>query len=103
MSDTGGRSRRDGASKGGGTSSKAKGALARLAELRRSGAKAINSFEVDEEADKVYDLLDDDQYADLVEKRRQEGGACWRWVMGGVDRGLRGAAGVWTRCGCFES
>ncbi len=55
---------------------KAKSALAELAELRKSGAKRADRFEVKEEA-AVYDVVDEDEYAKLVQKRREEGGAAW--------------------------
>ncbi|KAK2077328.1 hypothetical protein QBZ16_004962 [Prototheca wickerhamii] len=54
--------------------SRAKQALAELAALRKSGAKRVDTFEVEEEKP-VYDLVDEDQYAKIVKKRRDEGGA----------------------------
>ena len=61
------RSRRE-AKKHGQT--KAAGALARLAELR--GGKK-QTFDIKEEED-VFDTMDDDEYAQHVSKRREEGG-----------------------------
>jgi len=49
---------------------KAAGALARLAELR--GGKK-QTFEIREEED-LFDTMDEDQYAQHVSKRREEGG-----------------------------
>ena len=49
---------------------KAAGALARLAELR--GGKK-QTFDIREEED-VYDTMDEDEYAQHVSKRREEGG-----------------------------
>jgi DNA polymerase alpha subunit A len=66
-----GRSKRQVAPRGG---VKAKSALAELAELRKSGAKRADRFEIKEEA-AVYDVVDEDEYAKLVQKRREEGGA----------------------------
>lgn len=53
---------------------KVKSALEELAELRKSGAKRVDRFEVKEEDD-VYDVVDEAEYAKLVQKRREEGGA----------------------------
>ncbi|KAK9810187.1 hypothetical protein WJX72_006462 [[Myrmecia] bisecta] len=53
--------------------SKAKNALAELAELRRTGGKRANQYEVAEE-EAVYDEVDEEDYALLVSKRREEGG-----------------------------
>ena len=66
-----GRGRRQVGRKGG---AQAKSALAELAELRKSGAKRADRFEIKEEA-AVYDVVDEEQYAQLVQKRREEGGA----------------------------
>jgi hypothetical protein len=52
---------------------KVKSALAELAELRKTGGKRADKFECKEEED-VYDLVDDDAYAAIVQKRREEGG-----------------------------
>jgi len=52
---------------------KFKNALAELQELRKTGAKRADLYEVREEED-VYDEVDDDQYARIVQKRREEGG-----------------------------
>lgn len=54
---------------------KAAGALARLAELRRTGAKHVDAFEVKEEQ-AVFDTVAEDEYADIVAKRRGDAGAC---------------------------
>ena len=54
---------------------KAASALAQLAELRRTGAKHINVHEVKQE-DQVYDVVEEDEYADLVAKRREAGKFC---------------------------
>lgn len=52
---------------------KFKNALAELAELRKTGAKRANIYEVQEE-EAVYDEVDEEQYARIVQKRREEGG-----------------------------
>lgn len=49
------------------------GALKQLQELRRTKAKHASVYEVKEEQP-VYDVVDDDDYADIVAKRRREGG-----------------------------
>ena len=54
---------------------KVKSALEQLAELRKTGAKRVDTFEVREE-EAVYDVVDDAEYAKLVQKRREEGGGC---------------------------
>ncbi|PRW60975.1 DNA polymerase alpha catalytic subunit [Chlorella sorokiniana] len=51
----------------------AKSALQELAELRKSGGKRVDRFELKEE-EAVYDVVDDAEYAKLVQKRREEGG-----------------------------
>ena len=48
-------------------------ALAQLAELRRTGAKRADA-EVFKEEESLYDEMDEDDYAQLVSKRREEGG-----------------------------
>jgi DNA polymerase alpha subunit p180 N terminal len=78
--DEGGRARRSGKAS---RASKAKSALQELAELRRSGVKRAAHFEVREE-EAVFDEVDEDSYAKLVSKRREEGGACM------MDTGLSG-------------
>ena len=65
----GGRSRRQ-AGRGG---KNFKSALQELAELRKSGAKRADLYEVREE-ENVYDEVDEDEYARIVQKRREEGG-----------------------------
>ena len=62
------RSRREGRKP-----SKAANALAKLAELRKSGGRRVDSFELTEEAT-VYDELAEEDYSELVTKRREEGG-----------------------------
>jgi DNA polymerase alpha subunit A len=52
---------------------KACGALQQLQELRRTKTKQASVYEIKEEAP-VYDVVDDDDYADIVAKRRREGG-----------------------------
>jgi DNA polymerase alpha subunit A len=69
----GGKSRRQVVVEGRG-GKKVKNALAELAELRKSGGKRANTFELKEE-EAVYDEVDDDEYARIVQKRREEGGA----------------------------
>lgn len=68
----GGRARRAVTQNGRG-GKKVKSALEELAELRKSGAKRVDRFEVKEEAD-IYDVVDEAEYAKLVQKRREEGG-----------------------------
>lgn len=70
--DDSGRGKRQVVPRGG---HKAKNALAELAELRKSGAKRADRFEVKEEQ-AVYDVVDEAEYAKLVQKRREEGGRC---------------------------
>ena len=52
---------------------KAAGALAQLAELRKGGKKQADLYELKEETN-VYDTMGEDEYAQLVSKRREEGG-----------------------------
>ena len=54
-----------------------KNALAELKELRQSGGKRADNYELKEEED-VYDEVDDEAYARIVQKRREEGGALFR-------------------------
>jgi hypothetical protein len=68
----GGRARRQVVVDGRG-GKKAKNALAELAELRKSGGKRADKYEVKEE-EAVYDEVDEDEYARIVQKRREEGG-----------------------------
>lgn len=63
----------------------AKSALQELAELRKSGGKRVDRYELKEE-EAVYDVVDDAEYAKLVQKRREEGGA-WGIGIGASDRG----------------
>ena len=67
-----GRSRRQTVVDGRG-GKKVKNALAELQELRKTGGKRADNYEVREEDD-VYDEVDDDQYARIVQQRREEGG-----------------------------
>lgn len=48
-------------------------AFKQLQELRKTKAKHASVYEVKEEQP-VYDVVDDDDYADIVAKRRREGG-----------------------------
>lgn len=52
--------------------SKAAGALAQLAELRRTGKKQADLYELKEEED-LYDEVDEDEYAKRIAKEREEG------------------------------
>ena len=52
---------------------RARANLAKLAELKRSGRKQVDAYEIKEEQ-AVYDLLADDEYAELVQDRREKGG-----------------------------
>ncbi len=71
-----GRSRRQAVVQGRG-GAKFKGALAELAELRKSGGKRADKYELKEE-EAVYDVVDEDEYARIVQKRREEGGKLGR-------------------------
>lgn len=53
--------------------SKAKTSLAQLAELRRTGGKRVHDFELTEE-DAVYDEVQEQDYARLVQDRREQAG-----------------------------
>ena len=55
--------------------SKAKTALAKLAALKQSGGRRIDSYETEEEQ-ALYDVVDQDEYAELVQKRRETAGWC---------------------------
>jgi len=50
-------------------------ALAKLNEAQ-AGTKRVQNFELKEEK-AVYDVVDEDEYAQLVTKRRIEAGRCW--------------------------
>ena len=64
-----GRSRRTNASRAG----NAKAALEKLRAQRESGTKHAIAFEVREEA-AIFDAVQEDEYAGLVAKRREEAG-----------------------------
>lgn len=64
-----GRSRREGTSRAG----KVSGVLAQLKEAREGGAKRSQAFQLKEEED-VFDQVDEEQYEQLVAKRRMEAG-----------------------------
>lgn len=53
---------------------KFRNALDELRELKKSGKKRVDEYEVQEE-DNVYDEVNEDEYARIVQKRREEGGA----------------------------
>ena len=57
--------------------SKAAGALAQLAELRRTGVKHVNAYEFKEE-EAVFDVVAEDEYAGIVARRRGDAGALKR-------------------------
>ena len=87
----GGRAKRQAAQVGRG-GVKVRSALAELAELRKSGGKRADRFEVKEE-EAVYDVVDEKEYARIVQQRREEGGE-QRGVRGGLaGRGGRREAG----------
>ena len=50
-----------------------KNALEELKELKKSGTKRVDRFEVKEE-ESVYEEVNEEQYARIVQKRREEGG-----------------------------
>ena len=56
--------------------SKAKTSLAQLAELRRTGGKRVHDFELTEE-DAVYDEVQEQDYAKLVQDRREQAGEAY--------------------------
>lgn len=64
----------------------AKSALQELAELRKSGAKRVDRYELKEE-EAVYELVEEAEYAKLVQKRREEGGACYQGCWAGRSGG----------------
>jgi hypothetical protein len=90
-----GRGRRERAPKRGAA------ALAELAALRRGGGggdaapkQRLDAFELKDEG-AVYDVVDEDEYAELVAKRRREGGEDGeRCVRGGAMKCR--AAGAWS-------
>ena len=67
-----------------GRGAKARSALAELSALRQSGTRQLDKFEYAGEDD-VYDLVDEDRYAEIVRQRREEGGKC---VARGICRWL---------------
>ena len=66
-----GRARRRAVTERGGK--KFRNALDELRELKKSGKKRVDEYEVQEE-DNVYDEVNEDEYARIVQKRREEGG-----------------------------
>ena len=54
--------------------SKAQGALARLSALRK-GTKGAGLLDLSDEEEAIYDVVEEDEYADLVAKRRDTAGA----------------------------
>ena len=68
----GGRARRAAVTDGRG-GKQFKNALAELAELRKTGGKRVDKYEAKEE-ENVYDEVDEDEYARIVQKRREDGG-----------------------------
>lgn len=62
-------------------------ALAELATLRRTGGKRADNYEPKEE-ERVYDEVDDAEYAEHVKKKREEGGALAIAARQGLPRGL---------------
>lgn len=88
----GGRSRRQTVVDGRG-GKKFKNALAELEELRKTGGKRADRYEFKEE-ESVYDEVDDDEYARIVQKRREEGGGLFAFTFAsqnscGLCTGLR--------------
>jgi len=55
---------------------KFKDALSQLRELKSTGRRRVDAYEVVEEED-VYDEVNEDDYARLVQKRREEGTRAW--------------------------
>lgn len=68
-----GRSRRRAVTERGGK--KFRNALEELRELKKTGKRRVDDYEIQEE-DNVYDEVNEDEYARIVQKRREEGGAC---------------------------
>ena len=69
------------------------GALAALAAARDGGTKRAATFEVRQE-EAVYDVVDEEQYAQLAAKRKIEAGECFWFGWGWASRwGAR--AQVW--------
>lgn len=67
-----GRSRRRAVTERGGK--KFRNALEELRELKKTGKRRVDEYEYHEEED-VYDEVNEDEYARIVQKRREEGGA----------------------------
>lgn len=65
------RSRRQPAQ--GGTNAKARQALEQLKAARTGGVRRAEAYEYQGEA-ALYDVVDEQQYAEIVRKRREEGG-----------------------------
>ena len=68
-----GRSRRRAVTERGGK--KFRNALDELRELKKSVKRRVDEFECHEE-ENVYDEVNEDEYARIVQKRREEGGTC---------------------------
>ena len=56
------------------TATAAKAKLAQLQELRRTGGKRVHNFELKEE-EAVYDEVQEQDYAKLVQDRREDAGS----------------------------
>lgn len=63
---------------------KFRNALDELRELKKSGKKRVDEYEFQEE-DNVYDEVNEDEYARIVQKRREEGGGFSCWEQNGRD------------------
>jgi DNA polymerase alpha subunit A len=69
--------------------SRASNALEQLRDLKRTGKKQAIAYELKEE-EAVYDVVDEDDYADIVAKRRREGGTSRFVVPRGDSSIMRG-------------
>ena len=58
-----------------GSQSRTSDALAQLRALRKGDGKRAEQYKV-KEAEAVYDVVDEEDYAKIVEKRRKEAGGC---------------------------